>query len=63
MAAPPRSGGRLAMRVMEMSDAIVEATLGSRCALRLALCERVALWALGAAVLALCLALATWELR
>lgn len=45
------------------SDAIVEATLGALCALLLALCERVAWWALGAAALLLCLALAAWELR
>lgn len=45
------------------SDAIVEATLGTLCALLLALCERAAWWALSAAALALLLALAAWELR
>lgn len=48
---------------MAMSDTIVEAMLGSLCALLLALCERVAWWALGAAALTLLLALAAWELR
>lgn len=45
------------------SDAVVEAVLCSLAALLLALCERAAWWALGAAALTLLLALAAWELR